>query len=259
MIRFCSVGSGSTGNATLIEATAGSRITRVLVDCGFSLRELDTRLARAGVPAAALAGVFVTHEHGDHVGCAVSLSRRHGIPLYMSRGTWRAIGEPDAADVSVHFVRDMTPVTVGELELTPYTVPHDAREPLQLTCTDGDSKLGILTDAGCTTAHLVEQLQACSALLLECNHDEQMLQASRYPPSLKARIAGRLGHLSNSTAAEILAACRHPALRHVVAAHLSEQNNTPARAAAALASALGCRAEDIVVAAPDRGFEWLQA
>lgn len=259
MIRFCSVGSGSTGNATLIEAAAGSRVTRVLVDCGFSLRELDARLARAGVDAAALAGVFVTHEHGDHVGCAVSLSRRHGIPLYMSHGTWRAIGEPDIAGVPVHFVRDMAPVSVGELELTPYTVPHDAREPLQLTCTDGDSKLGILTDAGCATAHLVQQLQACSALLLECNHDTQMLQASRYPASLKTRIAGRLGHLSNGTAAEILAACRHPALRHVVAAHLSEQNNTPARAATALAGALGCQAEDIVVAAPDRGFEWLQA
>ncbi|MCM5678307.1 MBL fold metallo-hydrolase [Schlegelella sp. S2-27] len=258
-MRFCSVGSGSTGNATLIEAAAGGHVTRVLVDCGFSLRELDTRLARAGVEAAALAAVFVTHEHGDHVGCAVSLSRRHGIPLYMSHGTWRAIGEPDAADVPLHLVRDLTPFTVGNLELTPYTVPHDAREPLQLTCTDGDSKLGILTDAGCATAHLVEQLRACSALLLECNHDPQMLQASRYPPSLRARIAGRLGHLSNGTAAEILAACRHSALRHVVAAHLSEQNNTPAHAAAALAGALSCQADDIIVATPDHGFGWLQA
>lgn len=259
MIRFCSLGSGSTGNATLIEAGSGNRVTRVLVDCGFSQRELDARLARVGLSAADLSGVFVTHEHGDHVGCAVALSRRHRLPLFMSRGTWRAIGETTDTELPLHFVRDLEPVAVGELEITPYTVPHDAHEPLQLTCSDGDAKLGILTDAGCATPHLVARLQACSALVLECNHDTRMLEASRYPPSLKARIAGRLGHLSNTTAAEILASCAHAGLRHVVAAHLSEQNNTPAHAAAALAGVLGCGDADVVVARPDLGFGWLQA
>ncbi|PPE68889.1 MBL fold metallo-hydrolase [Caldimonas thermodepolymerans] len=260
MIRFCSLGSGSTGNATLIEASSGTGpATRLLVDCGFSLRELEARLARAGVAATELSGVFITHEHGDHVGCALTLTRRHRVPLYTSRGTWQAIGAPEEAGLPVHFVHDGLPVDLGELAITPYTVPHDAREPLQLTCTDGDAKLGLLTDAGCATAHLLAQLQACTALLLECNHDLQMLQASRYPASLKARIAGRLGHLSNDTAAQILAACGHDGLRHVVAAHLSEQNNTPAQAARALATALDCAADEIVVAGPLDGFSWLRA
>lgn len=259
MIRFCSLGSGSTGNATLIEAHDGTSTTRLLVDCGFSLRELEHRLARLGLAPDAIDAAFITHEHGDHVGCATALGRRHGVPLLMSHGTWRAIGEPADAALSVRFVRDLEPVECGDLCITPYTVPHDAREPLQLTCTDGAVKLGILTDVGCTTAHLVEQLQGCTALLLECNHDAELLRASRYPASLKARIAGRLGHLGNHVAAEILAACRHACLRHIVAAHLSEQNNTPAHAATALAGVLGGSTDDVVVATPHNGFGWLAA
>ena len=257
MIRFCSLGSGSTGNATLIEASSGARTTRLLVDCGFSLRELEQRLARIGLEPQAIDAAFITHEHGDHVGCAVALGRRHGVPLFMSQGTWRAIGEPADAALRLRFVRDLEPIECGDLRVVPYTVPHDAREPLQLTCTDGAARLGILTDAGCATAHLVEQLQGCQALLLECNHDAGLLQASRYPPSLKARIAGRLGHLGNHVAADILAACTHGALKHVVAAHLSEQNNTPQLAVAALSGVLGCGPDDVIVATPHGGFGWL--
>ena len=144
-----------------------------------------------------------------------------------------------------------------DLELTPYTVPHDAREPLQLTCSDGAVRLGILTDAGSMTQHLVRHLQRCQALLLECNHDRGMLAAGDYPPSLKARIGSAQGHLANDTAAQILELCRHAALRHVVAAHLSERNNTPALATKALADAVGTTSDDVVVADPLRGFDWL--
>lgn len=255
MIRFASLGSGSSGNATLVEASHGVTTTRLLIDCGFSLRELNARLARLGLACDDLDAVFVTHEHGDHVGCALSLARRCDVPLLTSRGTWRAIddGEPLG---TLRFVRDGEAVAIGDLELHPYTVPHDAHEPLQLTCSDGASRLGVLTDAGSITPHLVESLQRCDALLLECNHDPHLLAASNYPASLKARIAGPRGHLANETAAQVLAACRHDGLRHVVAAHLSERNNRPALAQAALAAVLGCRDDEIAVADPLLGLDW---
>jgi len=255
-MRFCSLGSGSGGNATVVEASERAAVSRVVIDCGFSLREFESRLARAGLQPQDLDAIFVTHEHGDHIGCAVTLARRHRIAVWMSRGTWRAIGSPPL-DGLLHFARDGESVAIGALQLTPYTVPHDAMEPLQLRCSDGAAHLGVLTDAGSITAHVLEHLQRCHALLLECNHDAQMLASSRYPPSLKARIGGRLGHLSNDTAAQILAQCVHVGLRHLVAAHLSEQNNRPELVRAALAAACGGQREDIVVADPSTGFGWL--
>jgi phosphoribosyl 1,2-cyclic phosphodiesterase len=256
-MRFCSLGSGSTGNATLVEARNGGTVSRVLIDCGFSLRELERRLARANLSCTDIDAVFVTHEHGDHVGCALTLARRHRIPLWTSRGTWHAIGEPDLPEL-LHFARDLEPIAVGDLQLTPYTVPHDAHEPLQLRIDDGAVRLGVLTDTGSITPHLLAQLQGCDALLLECNHDRTLLAKSTYPASLKARIAGRLGHLANDTAAEILAACWHAGLNHLVAAHLSERNNRPELVRSILAPVLGGRPDDVVVADPIYGFDWLE-
>jgi phosphoribosyl 1,2-cyclic phosphodiesterase len=255
-MRFCSLGSGSTGNATLVEASSGATTTRVLVDCGFSLRELELRLARAGVAVEQLDAVFITHEHGDHIGCATTLAQRHGTPLWMSHGTWRAIGEPKLPGPP-NFARDGQAIGVGNLELHPFTLPHDAMEPLQLRCSDGVSSLGLLTDVGSITTHLLDSLRGCHALLLECNHDEAMLAQSSYPASLKARIGGRLGHLANHSAAQILAELQSPALRHLVAAHLSERNNRPALAREALSRACGAAADEIVVADPVLGFDWL--
>ncbi len=176
-MRFCSLGSGSTGNATLVEAGA----TRLLIDCGFTQKELSLRLGRLDLDPSGLTALFITHEHGDHVGCALSLARRHRLPLWMSRGTWRAIGAPELDDDLLHFVSDGAPVAVGDLELSPYTVPHDAAEPLQLSCTDGQRRLGVLTDAGSITAHLLGALQGCDALLLECNHDVELLRPEAKP------------------------------------------------------------------------------
>lgn len=255
-MRFCSLGSGSTGNATLIEAEHGGSTSRVLVDCGFSQREFESRLTRRDLQASALDAIFVTHEHGDHVGCAVGLARRYRIPLWMSRGTWRAIGEPDLPGL-IGFARDGQRIDVGAIELCPFTVPHDAQEPLQLRCSAGGRHLGILTDAGSITPHLLAHLAHCDALLLECNHDLDLLAASNYPASLKARVGGRLGHLSNLTAAQILAASMHAGLRHLVAAHLSQQNNRPELARQALTGPLQGQIDQIVVADPRLGFAWL--
>lgn len=255
-LRFCSLGSGSSGNATLIEARDGLATTRVLVDCGFSLKELEARLNRISLSGTDLDAVFVTHEHGDHIGCALPLARRHAVPIWMSRGTWHAIGEPAPEDW-LRFARDGEPLAIGAMELRPYTVPHDAHEPLQLTATDGQAVLGVLTDAGSCTSHMLQALHRVDGMLLECNHDRERLAASSYSWPLKKRIAGKHGHLANDSAAEILAALLHDGLRHVVAAHLSEQNNTPELACAALSQALGTHSRDIVVADQRLGFEWL--
>ena len=216
-------------------------------------------LQRLGLEPSQVSGILITHEHGDHACGAFEFAAAHRVTVYLTHGTAAALkAEGKLLDgVPVCIVNGRQAFFIDGLQLVPFTVPHDAREPLQLTCTDGAARLGILTDAGCATAHLVEQLQGCQALLLECNHDAGLLQASRYPPSLKARIAGRLGHLGNHVAADILAACTHGALKHVVAAHLSEQNNTPQLAVAALSGVLGCGPDDVIVATPHGGFGWL--
>jgi len=256
LLRFCSLGSGSSGNGTVVEAGGGVRPTRVLIDCGFTLRELDARLSRIALAPSDLDAVFVTHEHGDHAGSALALARRDRIPVWMSRGTWRALGELERPD-TLRFARDGEPIAIGALELHPFTVAHDAEEPLQLRCRHAQRQLGVLTDAGSITPHLIANLQGLDALLLECNHDRSLLEASRYPPSLKARIGGRWGHLANDTAAEILAACLHEGLRHLVAAHLSRENNRPDLVRASLARAWHPGRGDIVIADPEHGFEWI--
>ena len=255
-MRFCSLGSGSTGNATVVEAASGHSVSRVLVDCGFSLRELERRLARRGLVPADIDAVFVTHEHADHVGCAAALARRHRRPLWMSEGTWRAAGEP-ALPGLLNFARDGEFIRIGDLQLMPFAVPHDAREPLQLRCSDGAMHLGILTDLGAPTRPVLAHLQRCDALLLECNHDRDLLAASGYPASVKARIGGARGHLSNAQAGEVLAGCWHAGLQRVVAAHLSARNNHPDLARTALASACGVRPTDIMVADALDGIGWL--
>lgn len=258
MLRFRNLGSGSTGNATLVEASDGLTTTRLLIDCGFGIRQLESRLAMAGLATSDLNAVFITHEHSDHVGCARQLALRENIPLWTSHGTWRALGEPDMGAL-LHVMRDSVPVALGALQIIPFTVPHDAREPLQLTCSDGARRLGVLTDLGHATSHVLAQLAGCDALLLECNHDPALLQASVYPAFLKRRVAGDWGHLSNDSAAAIAGHLNHAGLRHVVAAHLSQQNNRPELAAAALAGALSCAANDVLIADALTGTGWLSA
>ena len=256
-MRFCSLGSGSGGNATLVEASQGITTTRVLIDAGFSERELTRRLTRAGCTPADVDAIFITHEHGDHVGCSVAFAQRHRIPLVTSRGTWRAIGREDFATHLLRLARSGENIALGDLEVRPFAVPHDAQEPLQLCLSDGAVRLGVVTDLGCAPAAVAEALQRCQALLLECNHDEPMLRAGPYPPMLQRRILGSHGHLSNEAAADLLSRCRHAALGIVVAAHLSERNNSPELARSALTKVLNCAPEDIRVAHPKVGFDWL--
>lgn len=258
MLRFKSLGSGSSGNALLIEAGtgAGAPVTRLLVDAGLGIRHLDARLAKAGLAASELSGIFITHEHADHIGCALTLALRERIPVWMSDGTHRAIGRPDFEGL-LEVARDGVAIDLGGLQLMPFTVPHDAQEPLQLTCDNGARRLGVLTDLGHVSAHVTRHLRGCHALLLECNHDPDLLARSRYPDFLKQRIAGPHGHLANAASAALAGALMHSGLKHLVAAHLSEQNNRPDLARAALAGAAGCAPADIVVADSSLGTDWL--
>ena len=255
VMRFKSLGSGSTGNATLVQTT-GISSCNLLIDCGFGLKQMHAKLQQAGVQPQEISGIFITHEHGDHVGCVQALSTRYSIPVWMSAGTGAGINFDDSAGL-LNLASDGQAIHLGPLEITPFTVPHDARAPLQLTCTDGKAKLGVLTDLGCATAHVLHHLKGAHALLLECNHDTDMLNASRYPGFLKQRVGGDHGHLSNDQAAGIARAVQQGKLRQVVAAHLSQQNNRPLLAGQALAQALSCTVDDIVVATAGEGSPWL--
>jgi phosphoribosyl 1,2-cyclic phosphodiesterase len=255
LLRFCSLGSGSTGNALVVEAHAGLFATRVLVDNGFNLKQLEQRLERAGLGVDDLDAVFVTHEHRDHADGIAALVKRRRMTVFATRGTARAAAF-DEQDIDWQPI-DGDHVTVGSLSVRPYVVPHDAQEPRQFVFSDGAVQLGLLTDAGAPIASVVRALDGVDALILECNHDAALLQASDYPPFLKARIGGAYGHLSNAQAAQLLAAMDRRKLRHVVAAHLSRSNNRPELARAALAAVLECRADDVLVADQDSGFDWL--
>ncbi len=258
MLRFRSLGSGSSGNATLVEAGSGVQTRRLLIDCGLGIRQLDARLAQAGLAPGQIDALFITHEHADHIGCARQYALRGRIPVWMSRGTHAALKAADF-DGLLRVARDSDPIDLGELQLMPFTVPHDAREPLQLTCSDGASTLGVLTDLGHATAYVLQRLARCNALLLECNHDPALLAVSSYPPFLKRRVGGLWGHLSNDDAAAIARSVNHAGLRQVVAAHLSEQNNRPDLARQGLADALGCPPADIAVADAQGSGGWFSA
>lgn len=258
MLRFKNLGSGSSGNATLVEAKSGTQTTRALIDCGLRLSDLKQRLEAAGTSIAELDVIFITHEHGDHIGCTRSVLKQHPLPVWMSHGTWLAVQDEPwrALERWVHIARDGQVLEWGNLQATPFTVPHDAREPLQLSCSDGNRCLGLVTDLGHVTPHVVAALQGCHALLLETNHDTQLLQQSNYPQFLKQRIGGAWGHLANETAADLLQQVAHVELKHVIAAHLSERNNSPELARECLRQVLGCQTSDIEVANPNSGTPW---
>lgn len=249
-MRFASLGSGSRGNATLIESGG----TCVMLDCGFSVREAESRLARLGKMPGDLRAVLVTHEHSDHIHGVGALARKYRLPVWASAGTLASdrLGEvTEVVEFSSH-----EPFAIDGVAVSPFPVPHDAREPCQFVFGDGARRFGVLTDTGSRTAHIEAMLSGCDALLLECNHEKRLLDNGEYPPALKARVGGDLGHLSNAQAQALLKALDTTRLRHIVAAHLSEKHNTPELARAALAAALGCQSQWVGVADQEQGLDW---
>jgi phosphoribosyl 1,2-cyclic phosphodiesterase len=251
-MRFASLGSGSEGNALAVQAGQ----TCVLLDCGFSLNDTVARLARLGLTADNLSGIVVTHEHGDHIAGVARLARKHSIPVWLTHGTRqmhsKALDDlPDLTEISPHHS-----FSIGEFQIQPYAVPHDAAEPVQYVFSDGAKRLGVLTDTGCATPHIEATLNGCDALVLECNHDTTLLANGDYPYRLKQRVGGRFGHLNNVDAAALLSRLDNCRLQHIVAAHLSHKNNTRDLVVAALSSALGCDTDWIAVATQQGGLGW---
>lgn len=250
-MRFASLGSGSRGNATLIETGE----TCVLVDCGFSVKEIEIRMQRFVMSPADLQAILVTHEHGDHIRGVGALARKYQLPVWASHGTllFDGLGDlPISKTLNVHESE-----VLGDLQIAPFPVPHDAKEPCQFVFSDGKVKIGLLTDTGSITRHIIEQLDGCTALMLECNHDVEMLAEGPYPPALKRRVGGDYGHLSNQQAAAVLDKMNTDSLQRVIAMHISEKNNDPGLAVSALSEALGCDCHDIEVAEQDSGFDWI--
>lgn len=249
-MRFAYLGSGSKGNAALVEVGD----TTLMLDCGFSLAAVGRRLDRLGRSASDIDGLVVTHEHSDHIGGVARFARRHGVPVWMTAGTWAAARDRDLPEIRLFNCHE--PFAIGDVELNPMPVPHDAREPCQFVFSDGARRLGVLTDTGHVTPHITAQLGSCDALVVEANHDVDMLLEGPYPPRIKQRVVGDLGHLNNGQARELVAALELDRLQHLIAVHVSEVNNTAALARAALAAGLGCDDEEIEVAGQDGGLDW---
>jgi phosphoribosyl 1,2-cyclic phosphodiesterase len=253
-MRFASLGSGSSGNSLVIEA----RSTRVLLDCGFGLREVVKRIARLGLLAEQLSGILVTHEHDDHAGGVFRLANKYRIPVWLTHGTFTMSERylPSQCNFQVNIIDSHEAFHIGDLHVHPFPVPHDAREPVQFVLGDGQHRLGVLTDTGTSTPHIESMLSKCDGLVLECNHDLDMLMKGPYTWPLKQRVSGRLGHLDNATSAGLLSRLDNSRLKHLLAAHLSAQNNLPHLARNALCTALGCEAEWIGIADQEQGFGW---
>ena len=249
-MRYCSLGSGSRGNGTLVEQGA----SRLLVDCGFSLRATEQRLRQAGISGDQLSAILVTHEHSDHIQGVAKLARRYDLPVYLTPGTGYALREEDGLDI--RHVDLHGRFGIGELEVTQVAVPHDAREPCQYIFDNGQQRLGVLTDTGTITPWIVEQYSNLDALFLEANYDPHMLSSGPYPAFLKARVGGNLGHLSNQQAAGFLRSAGLDRLRHIAVAHISEKNNRPELALAALQDVLTGWTGELLLAQQDQGLPW---
>lgn len=246
-LSICPLASGSRGNSIYVSGGG----TAVLVDAGLSGVELQRRMGERGLCPETLSAVVVTHEHTDHVQSAGVLSRRYGIPVYINEKTCRAaqkkLGNVDRL-VTFECGRGFS---IGELSIQPFSVSHDAEDPVGLTLQYQNKKVGIATDMGVATGLVRESLKECSLLYLEANHDPDMLMNGPYPWYLKQRVKSRRGHLSNLDAGILLQEIRSACLRHVILAHLSQENNTPEKALQAIQSALDCRSISLDVAMPD--------
>ena len=249
-MRFASLGSGSRGNALIIDAGE----TKLLLDCGFSTRSTIQRLSRLGVQPEEISALLVTHEHSDHSAGVFKFARRFACTVYLTHGTYLAMASEKEPDC--HLIDSCNSFAIGGIEVQPFPVPHDAREPVQFRFFDGVFRLGVLTDAGSVTQHIVDVLSVCDALVLEFNHDQGLLAASDYPMALKRRISGGFGHLENAQAIALLSKIDTGRLQYLVAAHLSAQNNCRKRVADMLSSEFECSASQFDVASQDEGFGW---
>ncbi len=249
-MQLASLGSGSKGNATLLRC--GEHC--VLIDCGFSLRQLELRLQKLSLTLTDLTAILVTHEHSDHGAGIGRLQSCCNVPLLTSVGTARALGLQQYQAICGGQI-----IVLGDdLQLQAVTVPHDAAEPLQFVFiqTDRDRRVGILTDCGHVTTHMKQAFTGLNGLLLEFNYDESMLMDGPYPYHLKRRVGGQLGHLSNAQSLQLLQQIDTRNLDCLIAAHISEKNNSPDLVQQLLETHIDCR--HTVLASQQQGFAWVE-
>ena len=251
-VRFASLGSGSKGNGTVIDDGE----TCILIDLGFTVKEAVRRLGRLSLAPEDIDAILVTHEHADHCHGVAAFARKFKTPVYLTHGTYRPkdMGElPSLNRFNCHEA-----FSLGTLSVAPVTVPHDAKEPCQYVITVGGVSVGVLTDLGHITPHVRQCYQECDALLLECNHDIEMLNNGPYPWPLKKRVGGEYGHLNNQQAGELLTSVNLDRLQTLVISHVSEQNNQPDLALAAIQPYLAGWSGELVVAKQNEGLAWTE-
>lgn len=249
-LKVASLGSGSKGNATIVSNGEST----VMVDCGFTIKETLKRLQTLELDAHSIDAILVTHEHQDHISGVGPLSRKFNIPVWATRGS--ILSGKCGALSQLHYISGFKDFSVGSLTIVPLPVPHDAREPCQFLFKHQQQHLAILTDLGSFTPEIIEQLKSCNGLLLECNHDEQMLWDGVYPERLKRRVAGQYGHMSNKQAVDLLTKLNKNQLQLLIASHLSEKNNCPILVRESLAKAMSWPEQKILIAEQDQGFSW---
>ncbi len=251
-LRVAVLASGSKGNAALVEHGA----TRILLDCGLPIAQLERRLAQVGQSADELSAILLTHEHGDHCAGAGAVSRRFQLPVWLTPGTAQVLREKrfhQTVRFSCH-----SPFRIGDLEIEPIPVPHDAREPCQFLFRANGRRIAWLTDLGHVSPHVAEVAAGCDALMLEFNHDSEMLRTGPYPAFLRRRVAGPFGHLSNDQSAELLQRIGGARLEALVALHLSEVNNCPDRVRKVIREALGKSRAQVEIASQADVLRWLE-
>ena len=253
-MQFASLGSGSAGNSFVVKQNK----SLLMVDCGFAIQDIVSRLERLNETPENLSGILLTHEHEDHVKGAFKFANKFNIPIWLSYGTYKMCEKHiiKSYEIDLNMIDSHNTFAIQDFLVEPFPVPHDAREPTQFTLSNGNHKLGILTDTGSSTPHIEKVLQNLDALIIEFNHDLNLLESSEYSYSLKKRISGKLGHLDNQTAADILGKIQFKKLKHLVAAHLSEKNNTEDLVKEAIVKKIECDRDWIKIATQAEGTSW---
>ena len=253
-MQFCSLGSGSQGNSFLVKY----KNKCVLIDCGFGLSETEKRFEKYKVNPKDISGILLTHEHEDHVKGAFSLSNKYGLPIYLTHGTYKMCHKRNKVSFNIDFkfITNEEKFNINNIIVTPITVPHDAREPVQFKFETKESIFAIITDLGFGSEYLLKSINDVNSIVVESNHESKRLEESDYPESLKQRIGGRYGHLDNQEAARILKSIKNKNLDFVGAAHLSDKNNNPDVVRKELSLAIGKDASFIKIIDQENGFDW---
>jgi phosphoribosyl 1,2-cyclic phosphodiesterase len=223
MVSFCPIASGSNGNCVY----AGTGGAKILIDAGIPGIRIEEGLRSINVNPLEIDAVFLTHDHFDHVSGAGVFSRRYKTPVYATNGTWEALRIGKIETNRIKVIKPGVPVKIKDITVLPVNIPHDGCEPVGYTIFAEGAKIAVVTDIGCVTDEVKSMVKNCDVILLETNHDEEMLKRGRYPPYLKKRILSDKGHLSNKTAADMLMESVSPRLKHIYLGHLSAENNTP--------------------------------